>query len=114
MAIPTTAKEKQGAWELMKMLFSSSFYATRGGWIPLQSGFETAMQDALAQGVPEQSVQKLTQLQALVHTLFYYDASLCNILSEETSYLFAGVRTAEQTAEHIDQRVQLYLDEQYG
>lgn len=114
MAIPATAAEKEGAWAFMKMLFTSSYYANRGGWIPLQSGFEASMQDALAQGVSEQSVQKLTQLQSQVHTLACYDEAVTSILADETGYLFAGIRTVEEAAEQIDQRIRLYLTEQLG
>ena len=50
MAIPAAAQEKDGAWAFMKLLFSSDYYATRGGWLPLQSGFEASIKDALADG----------------------------------------------------------------
>ena len=36
------------------------------------------------------------------------------ILEDETSYMFAGEKTVEETAEQIDKRVQLYLTEQRG
>lgn len=37
-----------------------------------------------------------------------------DILADEAGYMFAGVKTAEETAEQINQRVQLYLTEQHG
>ena len=114
MAIPAAAKEKDGAWAFLKMLFSSSYYATRGGWIPLQSGFETSLQEALANGAAEESIRKLADIQKNIRSLAYYGEAVSEILADETAYLFAGMRTAEQTAAQIDKRVQLYLTEQWG
>lgn len=114
MSIPVAAEEKYGAWEFMKMLFSSGYYATRGGWIPLQSGFEASMQDAIANGVSKESIRKLREIQENICSLAYYDKMISDILADEVSYMFAGKKTAEETAEQIDQRVQLYLTEQRG
>lgn len=114
MAIPAAAQEKDGAWAFMKLLFSSDYYATRGGWLPLQSGFEASIKDALADGASEESLQKLAQIQENICSAAYYEEAITDILADETSYLFAGTRTVEETAERIDQRVQLYLTEQWG
>ena len=114
MAIPAAAQEKDGAWAFLRMLFSSDYYATRGGWIPLQSGFEASIKDALADGASEESLQKLAQLQENIHSAAYYEEAISDILADETSYLFAGARTVEETAVRVDQRVQLYLTEQWG
>ena len=114
MAIPAAAKEKDGAWAFLKLLFSSSYYATRGGWIPLQSGFDASLQEALANGASEESIQRLADIQKKIHSLAYYDEAITSVIADETAYLFAGERTAEETAARIDQRVQLYLTEQWG
>lgn len=114
MSIPTMAEEKYGAWEFMKMMFSSEYYATRGGWIPLQSGFVTSLENARANGVSEESTKKLEKIQKDICSLAYYDEMVSEILEDETSYMFAGAKTVEETAEQIDKRVQLYLTEQRG
>lgn len=114
MAIPAAAQEKDGAWAFMKLLFSSDYYATRGGWIPLQSGFEASIKDALTNGASEESLQKLAQIQENICSAAYYEEAISDILADETSYLFAKARTVEETAERIDQRVQLYLTERWG
>ena len=114
MAIPAAAKEKECAWAFMKMLFSSSYYATRGGWIPLQRGFEESLQEAIKNGISKESAQKLAEIQGNINTLAYYDEMISNILTDETSYMFAGAKTVEETAARINQRVQLYLTEQWG
>ena len=110
MAIAAAAGEKDGAWAFLKLLFSSAYYATRGGWIPLQSGFDASLQEALTNGASDKGIQRLADLQKNVHSLAYYDEAITSVIADETSYLFAGARTAER----IDQRVQLYLTEQWG
>ena len=41
-----------------------------------------------------------------------HDDSVMNIVNEEIEYFFNGERTAEQTAEYIQSRVNLYVNEQ--
>ena len=41
-----------------------------------------------------------------------YDQSLMEIISDEAGAFFAGEKTAEETAQLIQNRVQLYLAEQ--
>lgn len=113
MAIPASATEKEGAWAWIKMLISSDYYATRGGWIPLQEDFEDALQEAVEQGVSEESMEKLRTVQQNVTSAVYYDEAICAILRDETSYLFGGARSVEETARQLDSRVTLYLTEQF-
>lgn len=113
MAIPAAAREKEGAWAWMKMLISSDYYATRGGWIPLQEDFEDALQEAQEQGIAEESMKKLRTVQQNVTSAVYYDEAICAILLDETSYLFGGARSVEETAKQLDSRVTLYLTEQF-
>ena len=53
-------------------------------------------------------------MQENIHSAAYYEEAISDILADETSYLFAGARTVEEAAARIDQRVQLYLTEQWG
>lgn len=113
MAIPAAATEKEGAWAFMKMLISSDYYASRGGWIPLQQDFEDSLQEALAQGAAEESMDKLREVQQNVSGAVYYDEAISAILLDETGYLFSGVHSVEETAVQLDSRVTLYLTEQF-
>ena len=111
MAIPVNAREKEGAWALLKLLITEPIYAarSRGGWLPLQTNFEKktdAMADPAAQ-------QLLRALQAEAVSVLDYDAAIQSILTDELPYYFAGEQTAEQIAERIQRRVQLYLEETY-
>ena len=103
-----------GGEDLVKTERFRCYFRTPGGWLPLQSGFEASIKDALADGASEESLQKLAQIQENICSAAYYEEAITDILADETSYLFAGARTVEETAERIDQRVQLYLTEQWG
>lgn len=112
MAIPVNAQEKEGAWAFLKLLITEPLYAarSRGGWLPVQSDFEKktdAMTDPAAQGF-------LRELQAEAVSALEYDAAIYGILSDELPYYFADEQTAEQIAERIQRRVQLYLEEVYN
>lgn len=114
MAIPVTADEKVGAWEFMKFLFSSEYYTTRGGWLPLQNHFEKTLDEAIAQGISKTYLSQLSEIQESIYSATYYDEMISDIILDETSYMFAGVHSVNETSEQINRRVQLYLIEQYG
>ena len=80
----------------------------------MQRGFEESLQEAIKNGISKESAQKLAEIQGNINTLAYYDEMISNILTDETSYMFAGAKTVEETAARINQRVQLYLTEQWG
>ena len=112
MAIPVNAQEKEGAWAFLKLLITEPLYAarSRGGWLPVQSDFEKktdAMTDPAAQ-------RFLRELQAEAVSALEYDAAIYGILSDELPYYFADEQTAEQIADRIQRRVQLYLEETYS
>ncbi len=108
MAIPAAAAEKEGAWEFLKMLITSDYYVTRGGWLPLQRDFDADLQNITA----AESREKLAEIQKHICYVSYYDKPITNIVRDETSYMFSGVHTPEETAALIHSRVQLYLSEQ--
>ena len=109
MAIPVNAREKEGAWAFLKLLMTEPLYAarSRGGWLPVQADFEKktdAMTDPAAQRL-------LRELREQAVSVFEYDAAVSGILADELPYYFADEQTAEQIAERIQRRVQLYLEE---
>ena len=112
MAIPVNAQEKAGAWAFLKLLMTEPLYAarSRGGWLPVQADFEkktAAMTDPAAQRL-------LLELQAEAVSVFEYDAAISGILADELPYYFADEQTAEQIADRIQRRAQLYLEETYS
>ena len=61
------------------------------------------------------TAEELDQIRALidaVDTVYQYDDTVAAILVEEASAFYAGVRSAEEAAQLIQNRVQTYLAEQ--
>ena len=112
MAIPVNAQEKAGAWAFLKFLMTEPLYAarSRGGWLPVQSDFEKKT-DTMT-GPDAQHL--LRELQEEAVSVFEYDAAVSGILADELPYYFADEQTAEQIADRIQRRVQLYLEETYN
>ena len=80
------------------------YYPDTGNPIPLLQG-EGEIPDFYANTAED--VEKLRELIALPD-----QSVICQIIGEEIGGYNAGVLTAEQTAQKIQNRVQLYLDEQ--
>ncbi len=61
------------------------------------------------------TADELDQIRGLIRavdTVYQYDDTVTGILAEEASAYYAGVRSAEEAAQLIQNRVQTYLDEQ--
>ena len=60
--------------------------------------------------VTEKQLEKLMTFLLSVNRCYYENEEIMDIVSEETGAFFAGDKTAEETANVIQNRVQLYLD----
>lgn len=65
-------------------------------------------------GIPQEDADRLLELVRSVDVIYRYDGVAAEILQEEASRLYAGACTPQEAAQVIQQRVQLYLDEQQG
>lgn len=63
-------------------------------------------------GITDDEAQKVMEMILSTQAIFQFDESVFAIVSEEAESFFAGVRTAEETAQLMQDRVQTYLDEQ--
>ena len=114
MAIPVRAQEKDAAWQFIRMLVGSEYYAMGRGWLPTVCSFEDSLAQAVSAGMEESCAEKLRSLQSGICSAVYYDEAVLRIVQEELPYYLDGVRTEEETAKIIDSRVQLYLDELFS
>ncbi len=64
------------------------------------------------QGLTQEQADQIVALVKSTDVLYQYDGTLTNILFEEAEYFYNGVRTAEEAAAIMQNRVQTYLDEQ--
>lgn len=127
-AVSGQSQYKDGAWQFIKTLFDDE-YQKKCWYLPvMRESFDDVITEAmnfnenysvgLANGVSV-NVRAMTQeeadeLRRLVDnaTLVYksYD-TVKSIIKEEAKYFFDGVRSAEETAAIIQNRVKLYLEE---
>ena len=108
MGICAQSQQKELAWSFLKLLLTSGLRTTRGGWSPLTA----RMEETLAQsGVRKETEDTLKRLFYGIDHVVYYDQAVTQILLDELPAFLDGTRSAEAAATHIDDRVQLYLDE---
>ena len=65
-----------------------------------------------SRGLTQQECDDFMALILATDTLFRYDGAVYGIVAEEANYFYNGVRSAEEAAQLIQNRVQTYLDEQ--
>lgn len=134
LAIPADCKNPEFAWRFIEYWFSDemqemlaynanwrsyvvnrdileeslkeSFVTDATDWIMLSSE-----QTAEAAQPDDEDLQKLLEVIEGVSEVYFYDADLNTIIAEEAVAFFNGGQSAEETAELIIERMQLYLDE---
>ena len=138
MGINENSGQREGAWDFLKFYVEGS-WATEEPWMiigfPLdRQAFEKTMDLSMVQeyrdGEPipknansdaegpaiyaatEEEVAKAKELVGLADRRMEPSSVISQIIDEEVSGYSSGSLTAEQTAEKIQNRVQLYLDEQ--
>lgn len=129
---------KEGAWDFLKFYVAGS-WAAENSWMitgfPLdRQAFEEELSWAMVQeyrdGEPmpkninsdaegpaiyaatEEEIERVRELIGLADRRMESNAVISQIIDEEVKGYNSGSQTAEQTAEKIQNRVQLYLDEQ--
>ena len=68
-------------------------------------------QEIIIQPLSAERAQELKEYTLSVDKLYYYDSSISDIIAEEAAPFFAGQKTAEQAADIIQSRVQIYVNE---
>ena len=63
-------------------------------------------------GITLAECEQIIELIAGIDTVFQFDGSIYDILMEETAVYYAGQRSAADTADLLQSRIQTYLDEQ--
>ncbi len=67
--------------------------------------------EIIIQPLSAERAQELKEYTLSVDKLYYYDSSISDIIAEEAAPYFAGQKTAEQAADIIQSRVQIYVNE---
>ncbi len=138
LGISASCTNMEAAWQFMRQFLLPAYQDEIQSGFPLrydslQKQAETAQQplkdpslpayfsaDALTEkqkeywmrGITAEEAQQLVGLIEATDTLYLYDDTVFSILAEEADGFYNGVRTAEEAAALIQNRVQTYLAEQ--
>ena len=86
---------------------------TDGVAFPAYLGQPTQAQlEYFGRALTQEETDAILELIETTDTLFQYDGTVMDILMEESLNYYNGQCTAEAAAQYIQNRVQLYLDEQ--
>ena len=132
-AINSASHNKQGAWDFLDFLLSKEMQDRIDWQFPVRiDSFEKylSMTTASAKGVgqefayyistvPPMTQEDIAMLQRLIDSAVFRDSTTTayenpvrEILREETQMYFAGDATLDETINKIQNRVQIYLNEQ--
>lgn len=118
-SISVSCKHKDAAWEFVRSAMSEEAQENVENFPSTRTALERQTERALSADPTKTKVwistldaEKFSNLLNSITMLYDgVDATIYNIISEETAVFFAGERTAEKTASLIQSRASLYLAE---
>lgn len=111
-AVLRSCQDPALAWQFLRQFLQPDYQqnsVARHNGFPL---WADALAPQLEKAPTTQMAEQLQQWITTTDTLFKYDSHIANILFDEAGYYYNGIRTAEEAAAIIQDRVQTYLDEQ--
>ncbi len=128
LSVNAQSEEKDAVWNFMKYLLSEKYQKKLTESMPVHKAtleYQLELATNLVGtnvyydgnnvnigAATQESMDTLAAYLNSVKTAFYYDATVEQVLREETEMFLAGDQTAEQAAKMIQSRVSLYLSEQ--
>ncbi|MBR0104744.1 MAG: hypothetical protein IJM06_03980, partial [Firmicutes bacterium] len=137
LAITTTCKNKDAAWEFVRILLTEDFQKTAWSLPTNKNVFDEKIKEAMTEEVggegnkvaksyyydssdkeiaiyamTEEQRDKLMDIIDSVNAVVEFDNSMQEIISDELSGFFSGEVSAEDAAKLIQSRVSLYVSEQ--
>jgi len=136
LAITTACKNKDAAWEFVRILLTEDFQKTAWSLPTNKNVFEEGIKEAMTEEVDgegnkvaksyyyegdkeipvyamtEEQRDKLMDIIDSVNAVVEFDSSMEGIISDELSGFFSGEVSAEDAAKLIQSRVSLYVSEQ--
>lgn len=116
-AISAHSDHIEGAWEFLRYYLTDDYQSDLRFGLPVQKKvFLEDSRSALSgsrndsEPMTEKQLEKLVTFLLSVNRRYYENKEIMDIVSEETEAFFAGDKTAEETANVIQNRVQVYLD----
>lgn len=127
VCINAASENKEGAWEFIQYLLSAKSQQKLATmqFPVLKSAYESECRRELAQPsiidmvdfepvyTTQEHIDRVTQLLEEAQVAPLHTEYVLDIILEESESYFSGTKTIEQVSEIIENRVGLYLDEQY-
>ena len=132
LAISSTAKNRDACWEVLSALLSENAQkqTVNSGCIPVtKNTVDIICEMALDQnstkdevlagciicdkGITQADVDRFLQEISMVDTVATYDWGIFDIINEEINSYYSQNRSPEQIAQTLDQRLTLYMQENY-
>ena len=125
-AISAHSKYLRGAWEFLRYYLTDEYQSNLETGLPVQKKYflesslkilnknqnhYTNAESGTPECLTEEQLAKLIQFILSTDRCYYTNEDIMNIVIEEAGAFFSGNKTAQETAEVIQRRVQLYLDE---
>ncbi len=130
--ISANSEHQDVAWEFLCTLLSEDYLNSYGGSLPViqeildikaqeamqnpyyldENGEKVEYENSSMTILTQEQVDKVYDLIENATCQYRYDEQLQSIVSEEAAAFFAGQKTAETVADLIQNRVQIYIDEQ--
>lgn len=128
LSVNAQSEKKDAVWAFMKYLLSEKYQKKCNGPMPIHKGIlqekltlatklvgeRTWFNDTMVNvgAASPESMDMLSAYIDTVNTSYYCDATVEQVLQEETEMFLAGDQTAQQAAKMMQSRIGLYLSEQ--
>jgi len=142
IAMTSSCKSKDGAWQFMRTLLSADYQDSLSWGYPIsQKAFDKKLAEAMKQeyttdengnkvkvssggmgmaggatvefyAITQEEADQITALINSVDHTAAYDQNLINMISEDAAAFFSGEKTVDQTADVIQSRMTIYINEQ--
>lgn len=138
-AISSKSRNKEGAWEFLRYYLTEEYQSELTWGMPVQKKYFDEMAKAGTERpyymnedgtkeeyddyfymngeeikldpLSQEQVDKIVDFILSVDKCYYYNESVMNIINEEMDAFYTGQKTAQEVAKTIQNRAQLYVDE---
>jgi len=128
LAITTSCKDKDGAWEFLSSILKYEFQSTnnmRGGFPTNKRVFDELITEAMKEpeyeqwygnfqlrGYTQAEIDQVMQVIESASSIASYDEALMNIIMEGAQDFFTGRSSAQDAARVVQNRASIYVSEQ--
>jgi ABC-type glycerol-3-phosphate transport system substrate-binding protein len=142
LAMTTKCRDKDGAWEFMRYLLTEEYQNSQRSWqLPTnKAAFDSTLEEAMEKeyitdengqqvevskggwgwdglmvelyATTQEQVDQIMELIEKTDKVLSFDQSIMEIINEEAQVYFGGQKSAAETAAVIQNRVELYVNEQ--